>query len=131
MVTSRIQLAAQSFSVFEYLYRDGANYKSWGVVLLTGVSSESDVTVLRECLESKEFFVAEQVGIPVLYEPLWDLSGGLTEEDHAYHEFVDLRLATKEEAVLLPVWGSVSQLLDIFRKVNRCWDCNLSPHCYT
>lgn len=119
-----------NFSVFEYLYRDGGNYKSRGFLLLYGASSEDDVTALRDYLDSREFFVAEQVGIPVLYQALWDLSGGPTEDDHAYHEFVDLRPATKEEAVSLLLWGDVSRLLGAFRKASKRWSCALSPHCY-
>ena len=28
------------FSVFEYCYRDAANFKSWGQLLLEGIASE-------------------------------------------------------------------------------------------
>jgi hypothetical protein len=118
-----------SFSVFEYLYRDAGNHKAWGSILLSGTVSNSDANVLRDCLESREFFVAEQVGIPTLYAALWKLSDGPTEEDHAYHEFVDFRSATKQETASLQLWGDASQLLKVFRAVSRRWSCSLSPHC--
>lgn len=118
-----------SFSVFEYLYRDAGNYKAWGSVLLLGTAFPDDVDTLRTYLESGEFFVAEQVGIPVVYQELWALSGGPNNDDHAYHQFSDLRPATNEEISMIEPWGNLPDLLKAFREVNKDWDCTLSPHC--
>jgi hypothetical protein len=113
--------------VFEYLYRDGSNYKAWGSLLLSGEPTHEDVTALKECLESGEYFVAEQVGIPPVYKELWDLSGGPTDDDHALHEFVTLREATEDERKLLPLFGGLSNLLKTFQAVTK-WDYSLSPN---
>lgn len=115
------------YCVFEYLYRDASNYKAWGKILLSGVSSQDDIATLRACLESDEYFVAEQIGIPALYKELWDLSGGPTSDDHALHEFVNLRQANAEEAATLQPFGSVSSLLEAFQAVTT-WDYSLSPN---
>lgn len=117
-----------SFSVFEYLYRDAGNYKAWGSVLLLGTASPDDVDTLRACLESGEFFVAEQVGIPVVYQELWALSDGPNRDDHAYHQFSGLRPATNEEMSTIEPWGRLPDLLKAFCEVNKDWDCALSPH---
>ncbi len=72
--------------------------------------------------------MAEQVGVPVLYAELYALNGGPTVDDVAFHEFLDLRPATPEEANSLPVWGDLSSFINRFCSV-RYWDCRLSPHC--
>jgi len=118
--------------VFEYLYRDAANYKAWGEILLSGVPSQDDIAVLRACLESGEYFVAEQVGIPPVYKELWDLSDGPTSDDHALHEFVALRAASKNERKSLPLFGELSSLLGTFQTITK-WNYSLSPNfdaCY-
>lgn len=113
--------------VFEYLYRDGSNYKAWGSLLLSGESTHEDVTALKACLESGEYFVAEQVGIPPVYKELWDLSGGPTSDDHASHEFITLRAADENERKSLPLFGELSDLLKTFQAVTK-WDYSLSPN---
>lgn len=117
----------KEYCVFEYLYRDASNYKAWGTILLSGFPSQNGIAALRACLESDEYFVAEQVGIPAVYKELWDLSGGPTSDDHALHEFVNLRQATTEETATLPLYGSLSKLLEAFQVVTA-WDYSLSPN---
>lgn len=114
------------FSVFEYLYRDAGNYKVWGKILIAGTATTDEMATLLSCLEVDGLFVAEQVGIPVLYQELWKFSGGRTEEDHAYHEFFELRPAIEEETVSLPLWSSLKYLLEVFNTVNQNWNCALS-----
>lgn len=126
------QAAASSASpieccVFEYQYRDASNYKAWGEVLLLGVPSKNDIAALRACLESGKYFVAEQVGVPAVYKELWDLSGGPTSDDHALHEFVNLRQATTEDTATLHQFGSLSNFLEAFQAV-AAWDYSLSPN---
>lgn len=113
--------------VFEYLYRDASNYKAWGTILLLGVPSQNDIAALRACLESGEYFVAEQVGIPAVYKELWDLSGGPNSDDHALHEFVNLRAASEDERKSLRLFGNLSGLLKTFQAVTM-WDYSLSPN---
>lgn len=118
---------SEGYCVFEYLYRDASNYKAWGELLLSGIPSHGDEAALKACLESEVFFVAEQVGIPSLYQELWALSGGRTEDDHAVHEFVALRAASIDESGKLPLFGNLSSLLRNFEAVSK-WDYSLSPN---
>jgi hypothetical protein len=113
--------------VLEYLYRDASNYKAFGAILLSGYPSQDEIAALRACLESGEYFVAEQVGIPAIYKELWELSDGPTSDDHALHEFVELRVASEEERTTLPLFGTLSGLLAAFQSV-RTWDYSLSPN---
>ena len=114
------------FSIFDYLYRDASNYKSWGSLLLEGSATETELAQLRTKLNSEEFFIAEQIGIPALYAKLWEFSDVPTEDDHVWHTFHALRRAEVEEITCVP-WGSVSELIARFTSVNK-WDEQLSPH---
>lgn len=121
---------SKEYCVFEYLYRDASNYKVWGKILVSGVLSQDDMAEMRAQLESGEYFVAEQVGIPALYKELWDLSGGPTDDDHALHEFVALRAASENEIKLLPLFGELARLLQAFQCVTK-WNYSLSPNFQT
>lgn len=116
--------------VLEYVYRDASNFKSRGYLLLDADPKGVAVDEVAGWTRSEELFVAEQVGIPPLYEPLWQLVGGPTRDDHAFHEFVELRDATEEEVRELPVWGTLEQLVQAFEAVTG-WDVTLSPNCAT
>jgi hypothetical protein len=118
---------SKEWCVFEYLYRDASNYKAWGIILLSGNPSQNNIATLQARLESDTYFVAEQVGIPALYKELWNLSGGPTNDDHALHEFVALRAASKNEKKSLPFFGELSDLLKKFLTVTK-WDYSLSPN---
>jgi hypothetical protein len=101
--------------------------KALGALLLSGEPTQEDVAALKECWESGEYFVAEQVGVSPVYKELWDLSGGPTSDDHALHEFVALRAATDEEQKSTPLFGELSHLLNSFQAVTK-WDYSLSPN---
>lgn len=105
-------------AVFEYLYRDAANYKAFGALKLEGVLREGDQAALEGTLLDREFFVAEQVGIPTLYHLLYQISDGPTDDDHGWHSHLTLRDATESErSEPDAVWGSVKDLLKAFRSV--------------
>ncbi|MDK2122649.1 hypothetical protein [Parachitinimonas caeni] len=117
------------YSIFEYLYRDASNYKAFGAILLSGWFSDAEVEELSKCVEGDGVFVAEQIGIPTLYQILYEYSAGESSiDDHAFHELLGIRPATKDEIKEMPVWGSVSDLLSAFRRIDF-WDVTLSPHC--
>ncbi len=116
----------KGFSIFEYCYRDADNFKSWGQLLLDGVASERDIKSLTDRLESGEFFIAEQVGIPPLYESLWMLSSGPTNADHVWHQFQGLRLASEVEIDTVP-HETLDHFLNQFASV-KTWDLERSAH---
>jgi len=72
---------------FNYLYRDGANYKSWGEVIFSNPGrlalSEIESRLIDAFLPDK-LFVAHQISIP---EKFLFANEKLTKFDHCYHEF--------------------------------------------
>jgi hypothetical protein len=113
--------------IFEYLYRDAGNFKAWGELLLDGELSEADEAFLRSKFEGGEFFIAEQLGIPPLYEAVWSasLAGPSEELDHVWHEFHAIRPASEEEVKTHKPWGSASRLITVVEDVDA-WDLSLS-----
>ena len=72
---------------FNYLYRDGANYKSWGEVIFANPENlaldEIDKMLVDAFLPDK-LFIASQISIP---EKFLFLDGKFIKDDHCYHEF--------------------------------------------
>ena len=119
-------MGVKRFCVFEYLYRDADNFKAWGALLLKGVLTDTQVAEMRSKFESEEFFIAEQIGVPPLYEELWAYSGGLTQSDHPWHEFFAVRPAEANDLATGTPWGSASILFNAVTKVG-VWREKLSP----
>ena len=118
------------YCVFEYMYRDAGNWKTYGALLLTGYA-EGVREPLRKFLEWEDLFVAEQVGIPSLCTEHFAACGeGPSDLDHAYHEFVDLRPATDEEVVAMSLAGSLDDMVKRMLAAAGHWDVTLSPNCY-
>jgi hypothetical protein len=118
-----------NYYVMEYLYRDANNFKAFGQLLLSNNLTDRNLVDIKLFLEFGEFFVAEQVSIPTLYSQLWKYSNGPTTADHAFHEFLELRIASDEDVSSLEVWGSVDTLLAVFHDASQQWDCRKSIHC--
>jgi hypothetical protein len=116
-----------SYMVFEYLYRDASNYKAFGEVWLTGALSDDDKSIILNCFESREFFVAEQIGVPPLYRQVFEFSGGRTEDDHAWHTFEGFR-SEDDLADDAEVWGSAAKLVQACKAATRNWKPALSPN---
>jgi hypothetical protein len=114
------------YSIFDYLYRDAGNYKSWRSLLLEGCATSADIEAVKARLDRGEFFIAEQLGIPAAYAQPEEDRNTPTEDDHVWHEFSELRPALTDEMAGEP-WGTVAQLVMRFRSVTR-WDERLSPH---
>lgn len=115
-------------SIFEYMYRDGGNFKTYGQLLLLGHDADAE-QVIRSCLETGGQFVAEQIGIPALCREHWEsVDDGPSDLDHAYHEFVSLRAVGKEDA-RLKLWGSLDTLIARMNRAAGRWDVRLSPNC--
>lgn len=119
-------MSLKNFSLFEYVYRDASNYKSWGALLLGGAASDADTKDLQRHFDSGGYFIAEQLGIPPLYAELWAFSGGPTIDDHVWHTFHALRPATAKE-MKGPVFDTLKNLLKKVKAV-QTWDVTLSPH---
>lgn len=114
-------------SVFEYLYRDAGNFKAGGELLLEGALNDDEIARIRMHLESGEFFIAEQIDIPTLYERLWQECEcePSSEMDHVWHEFHTIRAADDDDLSRLKVWGKATSLLAAIESVNY-WNPQLS-----
>jgi hypothetical protein len=119
-------MGVKRFCVFEYLYRDADNFKAWGALLLRGALSDAQVTEMKSKFESEAFFIAEQVGVPPLYQELWAYSDGATESDHPWHEFFRVRPADENDLAIYAPRGTASALLQAITKITR-WNERLSP----
>lgn len=114
-------------SIFEYMYRDGGNFKTVGCVRLSGYDPGADATI-RGCLESSNQFVAEQLGIPSLCREHWEATDdGPSDLDHAFNEFIGLRLAKIGE-VDAATWGSLESLVARVQVAAGKWDVRRSPN---
>jgi hypothetical protein len=72
---------------FNYLYRDGSNYKKYADVVFSNptlLSIDLITRKLKKYFLEDGLFIAHQVRIP---EVFLALDGGLTVDDHCYHEF--------------------------------------------
>ena len=121
---------ATSNWVFEYMYRDAGNWKSFGLLSL---SSEAEYVCqdVRKWLDGGDLFVAEQIGVPSLCAEHFVACGeGSSDLDHAYHEFIDLRPASEDEIANLPNSGELRELLARIQASAGRWDVRLSPNCY-
>jgi len=113
--------------IFEYLYRDASNFKVGGEVLLEGELGDADVALLQSKFDSGEFFIAEQIGVPTLYETLWqECECEPSEElDHVWHEFGAVRSATEEDLQSLKPWGTAKDFLASVTKI-QTWKLEMS-----
>lgn len=105
------QITASGYSVFEYLYRDASNYKTYGQVRLEGHYSEASLATIRRHVGPDSQFVPQLIGLlPFQERPR---PSGLipTKDDHVWHEVIELRQATEPEIATLPCWGTLRALL--------------------
>jgi hypothetical protein len=114
-----------AWTMFEYLYRDAGNFKVFGSVALEGHISNADCEVVRAKLDSGEFFIAEQIGVPPLYEQLYQWSDGPTGSDHCWHELVGFRESGDAEG--FPNGGTAKDFVIRVSRINE-WNLPLSPH---
>jgi hypothetical protein len=69
---------------FDYLYRDGSNYKAHGRVVFAGECDSGLVARLEAALYDGDAFIARQVRVPEVF--LWDGGGfAVSDDDHCWH----------------------------------------------
>jgi len=76
---------------FSYLYRDGANFKQFGSVILEGLYDEGLESRLKASLGDLDYFTPWQVDVPPKY--LYPEKFGINDQDHCFHEFYKLEAA--------------------------------------
>lgn len=110
----------EQYVVFEYLYRDASNYKSYGSVLLEGAFDKAKVASLLRYFEDGAFFIPEAIKIPELRSKLYE-NGGPNSDDHEYHEFVCLRTANDEDIVLLKLHDTLDEFIRVVANSSDKW----------
>lgn len=124
---SGIGMMKSEYCVFDYGYRDAANYKVGKSTLLLGSFQGDYIATIRSKLESEELFIPEQVGLVSIQGFFEEFSPVPNSDDHVWHEFLGLRAADSlDERRLSPSAMSVTELIDRFRGVTN-WDEALSP----
>lgn len=81
---------------------------------------------MRSKFEGGELFIAEQIGVPPLYQELWQYSDGPTGRDHPWHEFSAIRPAEDEDISTGKPWETTNTLFVAIDKVIH-WNERLSP----
>lgn len=97
---------------FEYIYRDAANYKSWGDVVFENATCRKLGELessLRQVLIDGEFFLAKSCGVPDLRFP-----DRVDELDHDWHTFHLLEYSEDEPNDALN--RDISEFLKCFTK---------------
>lgn len=81
---------------FNYLYRDGSNYKSWGEVIFSNYENLTVSEIAKELLDAflpDKQFIADQVSAP---EKFLFLNEKFTKDDHCYHEFDSIEICEED-----------------------------------
>lgn len=81
-----------------------------GQLLLEGELDDEKTARLISRFEEGELFIAEQIGVPTLYEQLWrECHCEPSDElDHVWHQFSEIREATHEDFERLKPWAHCS-----------------------
>lgn len=117
-------------TAFDYMYRDAGNFKAHGSIFVSGKFSDEEEARILEAMEAEEFFIAEQLGIPPLYDALFQYSGGMIDSDHAWHAFCGFRELDPVRAPAELIWGQAHKLVAAFEQISE-WDISLSPNVIT
>ena len=108
-------LAEPTNTLFEYLYRDASNYKTYNSVVLKGIMTEEDFTRIKSCCDSNEYFIPTQVGLYANRD--WDYDPS---QDHPWFEITGFS-STKNKSPLM----TVSELVSAFELCKGKWNSSL------
>jgi hypothetical protein len=81
-IPSEVSSASMN-SLFEYLYRDGGNWKQWGSVVFRGAPPPDAEERFRKACDRSELFIADQVRLPEVFFTEYPVN----DDDHCYHEY--------------------------------------------
>jgi hypothetical protein len=109
---------------FNYLYRDGGNYKKFGRVVFSNpgqIACGVIEAALTEAFLEDGLFIADQVRLPDVF---LFANGNLSFDDHCYHEFDALRTTDKEptDAYLRTISEFVSEVIEQWQRGWRVCD---------
>lgn len=102
---------------FGYLYRDASNYKVWNEEILGGFLTKEQKQDIISTLEDGEFFIPEQVGLPV------NRGDEYTEDDHC---FCELTIEDIEDTGKMPtIEMTAEELYENFMKTGGKWNTSI------
>lgn len=97
-----------------YLYRDADNYKVWNSCVVLGVINEAQVAEIISCLDSGEYFIPRQVGLPEKRFEKFD-----PEVDHCWFELSADGFEATENVSNIDM--TVEQFLERFHEAKNNW----------
>ncbi|MCC8140123.1 MAG: hypothetical protein LIO67_07495 [Lachnospiraceae bacterium] len=100
----------------EYLYRDAGNYKKYNTAIICGEITPEQVDMIIDCLDCREWFIPEQVGLPA--ERLEEFSFD-SDEDHPFLELRKTDFSLTEDAPDCDI--TVEELVANFGKAKGQW----------
>lgn len=118
--------ASSGYCVFEYRYRDAANYKIHEDILLYGALWPNDVEVIERSVGEDGFFIPEQVGLASLQCRFAALGPVPDTDDHVWHEFIALRSANEDDCARLSPTMFKIELINAFHGIS-VWCESQSP----
>ncbi len=98
---------------FNYLYRDGGNYKVWGYEVFSNPESLELCVVeekIRESLIDGEFFDPEYWKVKRLKHDDW-----IPELDHTWNEYYSIEFTDESPTISF----SITELLNVIAKIPR------------
>lgn len=117
---SKFHASPTANTKISYIYRDAGNCKQYTDVVLTGVISPQELSVLYGHLDEDHCFVPGQVGLPDLQN---SFTGGFDQDlDHPFHDLTGIELTT--DAPTDPT-RSASDLAHSFNGIS--WDEHHRP----
>lgn len=101
-------------TIISFLYRDACNYKVFNTCVVKGQLSHEQARTIMDSLDMGEYFIPEQIGLPV------ERFGSVTEDDHCWCELeADFYKPTDAPAT---VDMFVEQLAANFAAAKGKWD---------
>lgn len=100
---------------FEYLYRDGGNFKKWGEVVFLNphnVSVDVVMSMARDVLIDQTYFVANKACLPDLHFREYD-----EQLDHGWHEAHAFQ--PTDDAANDPQSRSIEELMESLRFASK------------
>lgn len=105
-----------------YLYRDACNYKTHNEVVIKGEFEPGEEEEILDCLFEGEYFIPEQVGLPVTR------FGSVTEDDHVWCELEEGFATKTDDPATVDV--TAVELYNAFCAADGEWDETLSEIYY-
>ena len=92
----------------EYMYRDGANYKQYSILVFSNTTDLSIEWIKRQInlyLLDGEYFIPRQWGLPNLQKFEYD-----PELDHEFHEIVDMKYSNETPEVEKDIFDLLQEI---------------------